>query len=713
MAFSSIRNPSAFRSNLILFIATLVFFTPNAVFALTDISSCAELQSIDDDLAEDYQLTQDIDCSGVANFNIIGSSVAPFTGTFDGQDFTVDGVTISGSAGYEAPFARNGGTIQDVGFTNVDINSSNISSNAFVAGLVAVNNGGTIQNSYTTGTVVAAGWKIGGLVGSNENGSTIHQSYSSANMSGTLRVGGLVGQNSGSTITQSFATGNATGTSNQVGGLIGVQSGAGADVSNSYSTGNVTGNSSVGGFIGYSEQRISNSYTRSNTPAGDYGFGTSNGSFPATNSYWDGEVSSADATGSGALGTEKTTLQMKDQATYIGWNFSTIWGISSGANDGYPFLRFQDIDIPPTVSSLSPLDNATGVTLNSSLLITFTEAVDVETGNIVIYETSDDSIFATIDVTSGLVTGSGTTEITINPASDLVGGIEYYVQIDASAFDDATGNSYAGISDTTTWSFTSNMSLSYTTPNGYTVNTAITPLSPTVNGTVVSYGVSPALPTGLALSTSTGVISGTPTVATGITTYVVTVTNAIGNTTFDLSVTVSDVVGVVGNSGGSRLGLYKRIERYTEQKKFAKAQALIIEELVDELDDKKPNKNKIKRLITLYLSFNGGNKTNLDTENTEDHEEAKDDSDESTPKIFNVTRDLDLRDEGDDVTELQNFLIEKNTGPSAAELTRVSATGYFGNYTKNALGEFQKSVGIVPYAGYFGPITREYILSNY
>jgi hypothetical protein len=59
-----------------------------------------------------------------------------------------------------------------------------------------------------------------------------------------------------------------------------------------------------------------------------------------------------------------------------------------------------------------------------------------------------------ISVSGSQVTGSGTSTITVNPADDLAYSTEYYVLIDATAFDDASSNSYAGISDTTALSFT-------------------------------------------------------------------------------------------------------------------------------------------------------------------------------------------------------------------------------------------------------------------
>lgn len=58
---------------------------------------------------------------------------------------------------------------------------------------------------------------------------------------------------------------------------------------------------------------------------------------------------------------------------------------------------------------------------------------------------------------------------------------------------------------------------------------------------MTSYSVSPALPAGLTLNTTTGVITGTPTVATAAANYVVTASNAAGSTTASLSITVNSL----------------------------------------------------------------------------------------------------------------------------------------------------------------------------
>lgn len=108
----------------------------------------------------------------------------------------------------------------------------------------------------------------------------------------------------------------------------------------------------------------------------------------------------------------------------------------------------------PTISSLSPADNATGVLLDANLLITFSESVTADTGNITIYKASDDTVFEAIGVTDVKVSGSGTATITINPSSSFVAGESYYVLIGATAFDASTGGiSFAGIGSTTVFNF--------------------------------------------------------------------------------------------------------------------------------------------------------------------------------------------------------------------------------------------------------------------
>jgi len=107
----------------------------------------------------------------------------------------------------------------------------------------------------------------------------------------------------------------------------------------------------------------------------------------------------------------------------------------------------------PTVSTLSPADNALEVSISADLVITFSEIVNAGTGNITLFGPGS-TVVEQFDVTTD-ISGSGTDTITMNPASNFEGGSGYYVQVDAAAFTDVAGNGYAGIADTTTWSFTS------------------------------------------------------------------------------------------------------------------------------------------------------------------------------------------------------------------------------------------------------------------
>ena len=132
---------------------------------------------------------------------------------------------------------------------------------------------------------------------------------------------------------------------------------------------------------------------------------------------------------------------------------STFTGVTGF--DITPTSAFFNIAITnPTLSSSTPADNATGVARDANIVLNFSESLDVESGNITIKKTSDNSTVETIDVTSGQVTGTGTSQITINPTSNFIVDIEYYVLIDATAFDAVDGRSYAGISSTTALSFT-------------------------------------------------------------------------------------------------------------------------------------------------------------------------------------------------------------------------------------------------------------------
>jgi hypothetical protein len=82
---------------------------------------------------------------------------------------------------------------------------------------------------------------------------------------------------------------------------------------------------------------------------------------------------------------------------------------------------------------------------------------------------------------------------------------------------------------------------------------------------------------------------------------------------------------------------------------------------------------------------------------------------------FNFTRNLMIGSKGSDVEALQHYL-NTHGFPVNATPTYAGSLGYetqyFGKATQTALAEFQKSVGISPAVGFFGPITRAWVSAH-
>ncbi len=127
--------------------------------------------------------------------------------------------------------------------------------------------------------------------------------------------------------------------------------------------------------------------------------------------------------------------------TFVGFSDETTWNFKMETETNAP-----EIDI------LSPTDNATGVDVNSDLVITFNEPVQDQLagGNLTVRLSSNGYIVETIPSSSFLFNG---TEVTI-PLSTLGGLSGYYINIDNLAVEDLGGNVFPGISGSFAWSFT-------------------------------------------------------------------------------------------------------------------------------------------------------------------------------------------------------------------------------------------------------------------
>lgn len=131
---------------------------------------------------------------------------------------------------------------------------------------------------------------------------------------------------------------------------------------------------------------------------------------------------------------------------------SSFWAGNYGAAFDDFTLTVGGGGTPPSIATVSPVDGAATAPL-TSVTITFDDIVTTNTGNITIYRADTDAIVSTIDVTTGAVTGSGTSAITITPPQPLSPSTNYYIHIDNTAFRDASNNTYYGIANEGDWNF--------------------------------------------------------------------------------------------------------------------------------------------------------------------------------------------------------------------------------------------------------------------
>jgi methionine-rich copper-binding protein CopC len=126
-------------------------------------------------------------------------------------------------------------------------------------------------------------------------------------------------------------------------------------------------------------------------------------------------------------------------------------GLETSSESG--FITLTPNDVAPNLTSSSPADGASNVTLSQSLTLTFDSNMMVGSGNITIVETGVGN-FEQLDVTNGALVSISGAIVTLNLSGTLSKGTDYHILIDASALVDDMANSFAGIADPTTLNFT-------------------------------------------------------------------------------------------------------------------------------------------------------------------------------------------------------------------------------------------------------------------
>ena len=330
------------------------------------ITNCALLNETRDNLTAYYILMNDIDfnndggacpnwTSGLG-WEPIGNNTSQFKGSFDGNNKTISFLFINRSdENYIGLFGEIDGTLRNLGLINVSVIGSNQ-----VGSLAGDSLTGTINKSYSSGTVNATNNNAGGLVGSAGD---IFDSYAKVDVnvygSGVLVYGGGLSAMLEGVVNNSYATGNINvsgGTSNYAAGLVArISSGS---VSNSFATGNVIGGSSSGGLVG------------------DNGYG----GFVYTSYYNNHSINPGKCVGVAGAGEDCTAIQNNqsyfydvDEPPMTNWSYPP-W---SNANDGidFPILDWQisSDSTPPSISITYPLNQTYNINV-SNLNYTYSDA---------------------------------------------------------------------------------------------------------------------------------------------------------------------------------------------------------------------------------------------------------------------------------------------------------------------------------------------------
>ena len=244
-----------------------------------------------------------------------GFDAQPFTGTFDGQGHTISGMYIeldavpSAMAGNWGLFGQLGGSavVKNVAIVNSVLNGQPFEDGAFR------------PKNCSTQCLGQPGLLAGSVYGPDYSSRV---TISNCAMQGKIIV----------------VEPNLTP---HPGGLISWVD-RNASIDNCYAIVDIEGGQTGScGLVGYvntstSSVNISNSYS-----AGHTYYGLAGNSPQVTSSYFNKELVTEEYNYPYHVyaGTGKTTAEMKQRSTYEGWDFETVWGISSAINDGYPFLR--------------------------------------------------------------------------------------------------------------------------------------------------------------------------------------------------------------------------------------------------------------------------------------------------------------------------------------------------------------------------------------
>ncbi len=309
-----------------------------------EIYTCTQLQEITNNLTANYELLDDIDCTGVS-YTPIGNNSTPFTGSLDGNLQTISHVSINNPIGnLLGVFGEtNGATLE-----NIKLVDNSIVGSGNIGTLVGQATDGIIRNirAESTNTVSGSG-NVGGIIGAASSSSVaISRTY----FKGTVTLtgsygGGILGYGTGAiTVSDSFSTATINGGASYAGGLVGSINSGAPTISRSYAAATMNGiGSYYGGLIaGFFAGTVENSFAASDMSAnasnsgGLFGIGNAT----STNNFFDEfAAGTSDCANGGAASCTVVNTGNATPNYFINnntndpldtWNFDYLWENSTG-----------------------------------------------------------------------------------------------------------------------------------------------------------------------------------------------------------------------------------------------------------------------------------------------------------------------------------------------------------------------------------------------
>ena len=139
-------------------------------------------------------------------------------------------------------------------------------------------------------------------------------------------------------------------------------------------------------------------------------------------------------------------------AAVTGTHYLAVFDYEDTGTGGYTIRASTQDTQPPTLSTRTPADDSTQVSVTADLVVNFSEPVLPGSGSILLLNSSGQVLRQVRANDNTLVHINGST-VTIDPGANLPAGTDIIVNIDGTAFHDAAGNNFAGLTNPSVWNF--------------------------------------------------------------------------------------------------------------------------------------------------------------------------------------------------------------------------------------------------------------------